>query len=394
MNLRAIQTSPLIEVLESRQRVHSDIREAQKDTLRILLKGVQQKKIRFGENVSLDDLFWVFVGPALEERGVPWDPRSMDFQEIQEEITSSQFLYATNKLINPMMIEAFEISTGEVLKLVREVESNHREEIYAGTTDGDEADYVPEAMPYPEVSMAEKRIRVINFKFGKGTSVTAEMMRFDQTGSLVDRTRDAGTFLGDTLEEYIVLRVTDVAWDKINESTSQAFVIDGTRRAIFADTHAAWDGYANDNVATGAQPTLTVVQGMVNQLKGMKTEKNRPVKVRPTVVFGADLMEYTLRRFFDVQKVDFDDATSGISGNVNVFKGKFQVVTSPFTNTTTEFYIGDFPRQYLLQWVWRPRTNIDQRGIPRRDIVGSFYSSFFAGIGARDYRFVVKNAGA
>jgi len=390
-----MQGSPLYDMFESRLNTHGgNVSEAQKDCSRLLSKGVDQGDISF-ENVSLDDLFNVFVAPTLIEKGIPFDPRNTDFAELTEEITSTQFLFATNKLVNPAMIEAYENAQGDILQLVREVESNHREETYVGTTDGDEADYVPEAMPYPEVGMQEKRVRIENFKFGKGVSITAEMMRFDQTGSLVSRAQDAGTSIADILEEFIVFRITDLAFPKLNEASSTAFIYNGSATAIYADTHSSVDGQVNDNLASAAAPTLTVVRGMVNQLKNMVSEKGRPVRVRPTIVFGDDQMEIVLRQFFQLQDRDFDQATdAGASGNRNPFQNAYRIITSPFCNTATEYYIGDFARQFILQWVWRPRTNIDRAGDPRRDIVGSFYASFYAGCGARDYRFVVKNAGS
>jgi hypothetical protein len=390
---RNVQSTPLVEMFASRKAANSGIKEAQADTYRLLQKGVSDGTIKLGENISLDDLFEVFVVPGLEEKGIPFDWRTGDFSEIKEEITSTQFLYATSKLINPLMIEAYETASGEVMQLVREVESNHREETYVGTTDGDEADYVPEATPYPEVSMQEKRVRIQNFKFGKWISVTEEMMRFDQTGELIRRTQDAGTSIADVLEEFIVRRITDVAWTKINESTSQAFVYNGTRADIFQNDHDSVDGQTNDNLVAGTQPSLTVVREMVNHLKAMVTEKGRPMRIRPRVIFGADQMEIVLRQFFQLQTVDFNDATGQISGNVNPFRGAYRIVTSPYTSTTTEWYMGDFPRQYILQWVWRPRTNVNQAGDPRRDVVGAFSAGFYAGVGARDYRFVVKNPG-
>jgi hypothetical protein len=394
-HMRMMQGSPLYDMFESRMNTHGgNINEAQEDTLRLMSKGVDQGDISF-ENVTLDDLFNVFVAPKLIERGIPFDPRHTDFAELTEEITSTQFLFATNKLINPMMIEAYEMAQGDILQLVREVESNHREETYVGTTDGDEADYVPEAMPYPEVGMQEKRVRIENFKFGKGISITAEMMRFDQTGSLVDRAQDAGTSIADILEEFIVFRITDLAFPKLNEASSTAFVYNGTARAIYADDHTTTDGRLNDNLASSAQPSVSVVRGMVNLLKNMVSEKGRPVRVRPTIVFGDDQMEIVLRQFFQLQPVDFDNtaSASGESGNRNPFQNAFRIITSPFCSTATQYYIGDFARQFILQWVWRPRTNIDRKGDPRRDIVGQFFASFYAGCGARDYRFVVKNAG-
>jgi hypothetical protein len=391
---RAVQATPLVEMYESRRAARSgNVQEAQKDTLRLLMKGVESGDIKVGENITLDDLIEVFVWPAVQERGIPFDPRTGDFSEIREEITSTQFLYATSKLVNPAMIEAYELQLGDVMSLVRETESALRREDYVGTTDGDAAQYVPEGFPYPEVGIDEKRVSIDNFKFGKLANVTAEMLKFDQTSKLVDRAQDAGQRLADIIEEFIVNRVTDTAWSEINEATSQAYVVNGTRRALYANDNSAIDSQTNDTLAAAAVIGVGQIKAMWNLLKAMTTEKGRPMTVRPTTIFASSQMEIDIAQFFQMQETDLDNS-NGISGNKNPFRGKFRTVTSAYTPTATEYYIGDFQRQFTLQWVWKPQLRVDRAGEPRRDVVGGFSASAYLGIGAREHRFVVKSAGA
>ena len=383
---RVAQSSPLIDLYESRRSASSSIKEAQKDTARIFSKALDTGAME-AEEVRLDDLFEVFLWPQIEASGKPFDIRTTDFSEVREEMTSSQFLYATSKLIHPLAMAAYENDISDVLQLVTQVDSDHKIEDIAGTTDGDRARMVEEATPYPESGFSEKRTRIENFKIGHGTVITAEMLRLDQTGELQKRARDTGTYLADFLEDFIASRVTDTAFEDVGETTSQTFVYNGTRRAIYeATTHATTDNQTNPNIATAATPNRTSAKQMINLLKGMKSGK---IRIRPRIVFGSDMMEEELNQFFTLQQFDIS------SGNkdVNPYRGKFQVVVSPYTPTTTEWYIGDFARQFRLQWVWRPMTVTDTVGDAKRDIVAGFYSKMWCGVGATDYRFVVQNAG-
>jgi len=47
-----------------------------------------------------------------------------------------------------------------------------------------------------------------------------------------------------------------------------------------------------------------------------------------------------------------------------------------------------------MQWNWRPQVTVQNQGDPRRDIMSNFFVSAMCGIGATDYRYVAKNAGA
>ena len=101
-------------------------------------------------------------------------------------------------------------------------------------------------------------------------------------------------------------------------------------------------------------------------------------------------------QFYELQDFDLDntDTASGQSGNRNQYKGALQVVTSQFFPSTTNYFIGDPARQFRMQFNWRPQVTVQNQGDPRRDIMSNFFVSTMVGIGATDYRYVVKNAGA
>ena len=381
---------PLIALHEAAQSEASSAKEAQKKTVSLVEQMLRQDEIS-PEDVSIQDCWDVFVKPAIVESGKEFDDRYGDYADVQEEVVSSMFPYVTNKLIHPLMIREYETDISDMLSLFTEVDSDHREEDIAGTTAGDSALYTEEGMPYPDSELGEKRVSIKNFKFGHGIALTVEMVRFNQTGELQRRARNVGSNLANVIEEFMAYRIADTAWSGINEATSQALVINGTRRAMYADDHSSWDTYANDNAVLSGNgaPSLSQTKTMVNLLKGMKDEKGKPVRVRPRAVFGHAQLEETMNQFFNIQQFDLASANR----DQNIYRGKYNVVTSQFAPDTGDWFLGDFARQFRVQWVWRPKTAVDRSGDPKRDILVAYYSSAFLGVGAEDYRFVAKNDG-
>lgn len=384
---------PLAELYESQlSEAQGNVAQALKSTA-VMTGKLLEKGVAKPEDVNIRDCFEVFVQPLLKEAGKSFDPMYGDYDEIREEVVSSQFPYATNKLISPTMTSQYELDVADIMPLVSETTSNHPDETVAGTTAGDSPRYTEEAMPYPESGLGEKRVSIKNFKFGHTLSLTTEMVRFDQTGELLKRARNVGSRTADVVEEFICNRITDTAWSEIHEATSQAFVQDGTRRALYSSDHSAWDVQTNDNLVqsgTGGVPSITQVKSMVNLLKGQKDIKGKPVRVRPQIVFGHAQLEEDFDQFFTAQEFDIDSGER----NKNRYRGKYKIITSQFAPDSTEWFMGDFARQFRLQWVWKPKVTVDRTGDPRRDILVSYYSNFYAGVGAEDHRFVARNAGA
>jgi len=377
--------SAIKELFRSHQNNVADLRQAQEATVADLGKWLETGEVD-PRSLSLREMWDVFVTPQLEKKGKSFDYRTSDFAEVREEMVSSQFPTATGKLIHPAVIEAYEVDTAPIRSLFTEVRSDRNEEEIVGFTDGDRPRHVEEGSPYPEGSMGEKKVKIRNHKFGMGMGLTVEMVRFDQTDELLNRARATGSMIGDLLEEFAAYRLADTAWSEIQESASQAFVYNGSAAALYANSHTGVDDQTNDNLGTAGAPSITTVREANNLLMGMKSEKGRPVRVRPRVVFAHAQMADQLRQFFGAQ--DFD--ISSANRDVNIYKNAFNIVTSQFFPSTTNWFLGDPSRQFRMQWVWEPQTT-DAGGDPKRDVLTSFYTSMMCGIGATDYKFVAKN---
>jgi hypothetical protein len=375
---------PVHELMESHKNTYSDLKTAQNATVTELCEWIENGEVQ-PEDLSIRECFDALVA----ETNPGLDLRYSDFGQLHEAIISSQFPVITNTLIHSTFIKDYEMNMGNLTQLVTETDSKHREETYAGMTPGDRAGHVEEGAPISEIQIGEKYVSIPNKKFAKGVALTREMLIFDQTGDLVRYAKANGAELGSSLARFIANRLTDTAWDELDlDGTSRAYKVNGTTRAIYADTSAAWDVYANDNVAAAALPSISVVKGMRNQLKAMVNEKGERIVATSPIVFCNDLLEDDMIQFFQAQNFDITSANK----DVNIYKGKSRVVVSPHFPSTTNWFMGDPTRQFMLQWVWRPRTETDSQGDPRRQIVGSWYSSFMCGVGAHDHRFVIKNA--
>ena len=374
---------PIKALKEAHKNTYSDPATVQRAVAEDVVKWIRSGEVS-PERVSIQDAFEALV---LEDNP-HLDVRTSSIRDIREAMVSSSFPTITGELINNVFIREYDKATGNVLRLVTERESTHAVETYAGITPGENGAYTEEGAPYSEIQIGEKYITIPNFKFGKGVSMTREMVIFDLTGRLVERARRNGEFLGNQIARFICYRLTDTAWDEVDVGgTSNALVINGTRRAIYADDHSSWDTYTNDNLVSGAVPSISVVKGMRQLLAQMQDEKGEPIVATANAVYAHEYMADDLIQFFNAQEFDVNSAER----NANIYRNSVDIVTSPFFPSTTNWFMGNPARQFILQWVWRPRTVADDLGDPQRDIVGSWWSSMMLGVGAEDYRFVVKN---
>ena len=375
---------PVRELLEAHRNNHSDLKVAQKATVTELTEWLRSGEIQ-PEEISIRECFEALV----EEQNPGLDLRYSDFSDIREAIVSSQFPKITGTLIHSTFIREYELNMGDLMSLVEQRTSTRREETIAGMTPGERAGQVEEGAPFSEIQIGEKYVHIPNKKFGKGVSLTKEMILFDQTGDLVRYAKANGQELGTSLASFICNRLTDTAWNELDiDGVSRSYTINGTRRAIYADTHASWDVYANDNLAAAALPSISVVRGMRKQLKLMVNEQNEKIVTKSPIVFANDLLEDDMRQFFHLQDFELDSANR----NRNIYQNSVKLVVSPFFPSLTHWFLGDPARQNILQWVWKPRTDTDSVGDARRQIVGSWWSSFMCGVGNQDHRFVIKNA--
>ena len=83
----------------------------------------------------------------------------------------------------------------------------------------------------------------------------------------------------------------------------------------------------------------------------------------------------------------------------NPFGGAYTVLASPFLDTLSpdDWYLGDFPRQFLWKEIWPVqvfRQARDSEAGFDRDVVARYKVRYYGGINALDERFVVKVDGA
>lgn len=376
-----------IKELYAKHRNSADIRKAQEATAKDIVEFVRDGEVEV-EDISIKEMFDVLVMPQVEERGKSFDLNFSEFGSIQEELTSSAFPYATGELISPTVIDAYEVDTAEIRQLVTEVKSNKRTEEIVGTSDAHRPRNVEEGQPYPEAQMSEKRVSIHNHKFGQTIDMTREMILFDQTGELLNRARNGGTYIGDLVEEFICYRLADVGWSELGEAAgdSTALIYNGAGVAVFSNDHSAIDGQINDNLSAGAAPSAAEARVMANLSTGMKTEKGRPARIRPQFVFGHAQKAEELLQIFSLQEFEIDSANR----NQNAFKNRFKVVTSQFFPDVDNWFMGDPAKQTRLQKVWDPEVSAIA-GDPKRDIAATYKVSTMIGVGLTDYKYVIKN---
>lgn len=372
---------------------NSDPRAAARQTAEEFVRLIEDGTVA-PETVSIREMLDVFALAPIRQRDPDFNPHYSNIDEVREEIMSSHFPYATGKLIHPVMIAGYEPATGNVLSLFTEVPSRRMEEDIVGFGAGDRATHVEEGEPYKSNAFVEKRVKIRNHKFGKAIDLTVEAVLFDQTDEVLNVARTRGTNLGETLEEFACYRLMDTAWTVIDESTSQALVVDGTRRAMYDDTKAAWDnGQTNDNLigsGSGGVPANAQMKLVMQLFAQMKNDKGDPIRVVPRVVFANTMMAHDVDQYFRANAYDVSSAER----DVNMYQGRFQTFFSPLFPETASWFIGDPKKQFRVQWVWKPKITTDSKGDPKRDVLVEYIASMYLGIGATDYRYVVRNYGS
>ena len=371
---------------------NSDVRTASTQTAQEFVRLIEDGTVK-PETVSVREMLDVFALNNIRQRDPDFEPNFSNIDEVREEIMSSHFPWATGKLLHPVMIAPYELATGDVLQLFTQVNSRRMEEDIIGFGAGDRARHVEEGMPYPSNAFVEKRCRIRNHKLGKAIDLTVEAVLFDQTDQILQVARQRGTDLGATVEEFCCYRLMDTAWTVIDETTSQAMVVDGTRRAMYADTAAAWDTYANDNLVgsgSGGVPSNAQMKLIMQLFAQMKNDKNDPIRVTPRVVFANTMMAHDCDQYLRANNYDVNSAER----DENMYKGRFRTFYSPMFPETASWFCGDPQQQFRVQWVWKPKITTDSKGDPKRDVLVEYIASVYLGIGSTDYRFVVRNYGS
>jgi len=245
---------------------------------------------------------------------------------------------------------------------------------------------------YPVSDIGEKSVRIEVAKFGEILEIERELVLSDQTGQILNRARMAGEMMGEHRHQFIVETIQDSARTALDEATSTALVYNGSAVTVYSSDHTAVDGVTNDNLASSSAISTASMDTVYGLFGVMTDEKSRYITVVPKAI----LVHPTKFRTAWSMCTDLSlESTSSANRGANFYAQKLGLVPyqSPYISTTTDWYVGDFAKQTVWMWYWKPavdRQGVDSDAAFERDVVARFKYYYSAGCGLRDYRWVVK----
>ena len=348
----------------------------------------QMNRLIVNEGVTLESVTIDNLWEAMVERHEAIDKDNS--VAVCETMMAAGMPTLVGKLLHPVFMKAYTPLTESVLQLVSEVPTKRMKETIGGLSAHDNLQLTREGTPYQASQPSEKEAEIENRKFGILIDLTAEAVTSDQTGQIVKRARDIGIKAGTHIHSYIIQKVCDLPVDVTGEAVETSLVINGTARAMYADTHAAWDnGQVNDNLgATALGATgLTACRLL---LAGMNDEKGDKVVILPRFLIVPAALEVMALKLIGSDK----EIGSGYN-DINVFYKAYTVVSSPILDSDTilAYWLGDPTMQTQIQWYWKPKTDSMGGNTQKAfdsDIVAQYKISYFAGVGSTDYRYVAQ----
>jgi len=127
----------------------------------------------------------------------------------------------------------------------------------------------------------------------------------------------------------------------------------------------------------------------------MRDEKGRYISIIPKAVL---VHPATYRTAWLMTTETTQPDTANRASNFYRQKLNLIAIQSPFVGTqsggaNTDWYLGDFKKQYVWLWFWKPevlREGQNSAASFERDTIARFRYGYSAGVGSRDYRFVCK----
>ena len=362
---------------------------------RQMVNMINEGQIPLSE-VSIRGLWEACGAPKLGMDRMLVESRSFkdDDDLLFEATDSSAFPTITGALINRYIQDAYNLEYGVGMQLVTRIPASKRDDVIVGFSEADGVKEVPEGMEYEESAFGEKYHMIRTRKFGRIVALTAEMVRFDQTGQMEQRARRVGELAKVKQEEIIF----DAVLEKSSSGLYAAWRPGGTSTALYSDTST--DPYSNstfDNVNTNNLVDESDLQENLALLGAAKDEKDNPITVTPSHVLTSPAKIMTARK---LMRSGSDTRATYNQGIVNPFQGMFDPVASQWVTTTLSsvyWLLGDFRKQFVYPEVFPLQTFMARPGNDdefKRDIVMAFKARFMGGCGAISNRYVVRSTGA
>lgn len=359
-----------------------------------LIDNDDKRRIRI-EDVSFRECFETFVGPVSEH--FP-DSRNRGFhvEPLRESTTSLAFSVVTGTVISRAVQDAYASQPMILDKLVNVVRSNMRTERTAGFQAFAGINEVPEGQEYPETTFVDRGVESPEPpKRGAMIEITEETVIFDQTSQILNRARGLGMRLAMDREAYGLRTIQDLTGYK-------GFypLVNGvpTQTDLFRATAGGTAWYNKSINTTGANALvdwtdINVAWQFWQDVAKIADENGDPILINPTVLLVPYALLPTALRILGAFEQRLSSASAAewtITGNMVSAMGlNLAVLTSPYMNDSTTWYIGDFKSQYQERVIFPIQTlPIQVNG--RRDIVASFRVRRKSQIETLDDKFVIK----
>ena len=305
--------------------------------------------------------------------------------DVNEAVASSAFPKITGELINSKLIMAYDAVPTIGDKLVTVNKSNVQLEVIAGITAAETPLEVGEGEEYSDSTIAEKFVTAQNIKYGRMISITEEMIYFDKTGQVLNRAQGIGEAAAQYKEKLIVEGIQDI--------NSTVYRPSGVPTAFYSSTRSTGANLITSNPfgESGIEGVMKAAQDMKNDSIG--NEDNDYVFIdynNATVLVPIQLYTPAWQMAYTVQ------VPEGNENALNMFKGKFVPMTSPYITqkSATTWYWGNFAKDFWWNEVWPLQVLTQQVGHEdsfKADIKARFKVRMYGSISAVDTKHSFKS---
>ena len=291
--------------------------------IEIIEAAIASKKLR-PEDFSIKEIWEACTGGA----------------NVQEAVASSSFPKVTGALINAKIIAAYDGVRTIGDKLVQTIGSNMQIETFAGFSDVETPEEVGEGDEYKDSSLSEKYVTAQNKKYGRMISITEETIFFDKTGQIMNRAMRIGQKAAQYKERLILRGVMDLDTLVYRPSgVPTAFYSAGNRNLITSNSFG--------------ESGLTAVRVRAASMK----DDSIGVSDDDYILIDLDNTQVIVPADLEVQAWELANSMltpEGAENAANFYKGRFQVLTSPYVGaqSATTWYWGDFKQDFAWVEVW------------------------------------------
>jgi hypothetical protein len=374
-----------------KQLVEAEGPQAIENTLRDLAND-KENPLKLGTDVTIQELFESFVG--LEN--LQATHRQAGFVNVnlaEAAVRVSAFSNITGVLLGNEVIEGYNYASGIGDSLVRTYRTKYIDERIPGFTASEKPLEVKEGDAYDESGVMDKYITLgTGLKMGRIINVTEEAVLYDQTGMLVEKMRGIGELCALEREKTILKAVTGV---------TQCYFPSGSGANLYG-------GAPYIKTSNGLSDWTNIEACLVDCFAAMTDENGELVNSMPTAILVPTNLLFTAKRIIGATEILTKNPTTGTAGTTAQARetmssnpvDNYRIISSPqvsnvqSSNPTTNWWLGDFQRQFrwkevLPLQVFRRPENGDMQF--ERDIVTGFKVRYLGNVFAVDQRYVAKN---